>query len=228
MARIRTAAASAAFVVCVSGCGSAGFQIREAVGLDKNPPDAFVVSPTRALEIPRDLTALPPPSPGAASPLEPDPRALALSALSGQPAGAATAIRSTPNLTQSPIYNSGGPAAPVYGAPVSGAAPVYGAAPLAAASAPSGAESALLSAAGAQNLPPDLRAAIDAEAAAQPEYLLDRWFPALQRLRGEAAGERIEPLAEMRRLGQDAPAQATPADGRVVSPLLIPPSATAP
>lgn len=226
MVKIRTTAALTAIVVCASGCGSAGFQIREAVGLDKNPPDAFVVMPTRALEIPRDLTALPPPAPGAASPLEADPRALAISALGGQPAGAAATGFAGPNLTQSPIYNPGGGQSPVYFA-----APPVGQAGLALvpASAPSGAEAALLSATGAPaTASTDLRTTLDAEAASQPRYLLDSWIPALQRLRAESAGERIEPLAEMRRLGQDAPPDQALSDQRYTSPLLIPPSATAP
>lgn len=191
MANYGTIAALTAVVLCLSGCG-AGFQIREAVGLDKNPPDAFVVMPTRPLEIPQDLSTLPPPSPGSVSPLEVDPQTLARQALGGGPVPLSAA-----------------------------AAPAYGFAPV---GAPSGSEQALLSAAGAGQAQPELRAQLQTEAAAQPRYLLDAWFPSLARLRGEAAGDVVEPLAEMRRLGQDAPEAgvrtetATPA-------LLIPPSA---
>ncbi len=221
MARIRTLTALAAIAFCASGCGSAGFQIREAIGVDKNPPDAFVILPTRELEIPQNLTALPPPSPGAASPLEIDPRAMALSALGGQPAAGRPVAQNTVVLGQPPA-NARFVAAP---APAVGA--LYAPAPSGYAPAPSGAESALLAAAGAQAVPADLRSVVASEAAAQPSYLLDRWFPGLARLRGEAAGEIVEPLTEMRRLGQDAPEAGAPLEGRVVSPLLIPPSASA-
>ncbi len=228
MAKIRTASALMAIAVCASGCGGAGFQIREALGVDKNPPDAFVVMPTRALEIPQDLAALPPPAPGAVSPLEADPRAMALSALGGQPVGAQPIAPNTVVLGQAPLgAGSLGFSAP--GSPAAGfAAPGFAAsAPLAYAPAPSGAESALLSAAGAPAASGEVRALVAAEAAEQPEYLLDRWFPGLKRLRGESSGELVEPLAEMRRLGQDAPEAAPLSDVRAIPPLLLPPSASA-
>ncbi len=218
MARTRTASALMAIAVCASGCGSAGFEIRQALGVDKNPPDAFVVMPTRDLEIPRNLTALPPPSPGAASPLEADPRAMALSALGGQAAPGRASPQNTVIMGQQPLgaTYSGTPAA------------LQAAAPLAYASAPSGAEAALLGAAGAPAVSGEARTLVASESAEQPKYLLDSWFPGLKRLRGESSGEVVEPLAELRRLGQDAPEAGAVSSARAVPALLIPPSSAAP
>ena len=235
MARIHTAAALLSFVAFCSGCGTAGFQIRQAVGLDKNPPDAFVIMPTRDLEMPRDFSVLPPPAPGAASPLEADPRALAISALGGAPAqapGAPVGLRAAAPVASSvasgPIYNG-----PIYNpAPISPPSPAgfaagSAAAPLYAAG-PSSAEAALLSAAGAAApAPADLRASLAAESTGDSGYLLDRWMPGLQRLRGVQSGAIVDPLVEMRRLGQAAPEAETQAATAAVSPLLIPPSAAA-
>ena len=253
MARIHTAAALLSFVAFCSGCGTAGFQIRQAVGLDKNPPDAFVIMPTRDLEMPRDFSVLPPPAPGAASPLEADPRALAISALGGAPAqapGAPVGLRAAPAaaVASGPIYNgpiytpapsgaaSGLGGASLGAAPISRSAPtgaagfaasLPSAAPLYAAG-PSSAEAALLSAAGAAApAPADLRASLAAESTGDSGYLLDRWMPGLQRLRGVQSGAIVDPLVEMRRLGQAAPEAETQAATAAVSPLLIPPSAAA-
>ncbi|MXU64547.1 DUF3035 domain-containing protein [Oceanomicrobium pacificus] len=55
-------------------------------GAEDNSPDEFLVMPQKPLEIPADLTRLPPPRPGAQNRADIDPIALAQSALSGAPA----------------------------------------------------------------------------------------------------------------------------------------------
>ena len=49
-------------------------------------PDEFGVLPNRPIEIPQDLSALPPPTPGARNRVDPQPQADAVAALGGQPA----------------------------------------------------------------------------------------------------------------------------------------------
>jgi len=48
-------------------------------------PDEFAVLPNRPLEVPEDLRALPPPTPGADNRVDPRPQADAVAALGGQP-----------------------------------------------------------------------------------------------------------------------------------------------
>ncbi len=58
-------------------------------------PDEFLVLPTKPLEIPTNLAALPPPTPGAANRVDPQPEAEAVAALTGRPAAAGTASAGT-------------------------------------------------------------------------------------------------------------------------------------
>lgn len=51
-------------------------------------PDEFAIVPTRPLEMPGSFAELPPPTPGAASRADPQPRAAAVAALGGRPAAA--------------------------------------------------------------------------------------------------------------------------------------------
>ena len=53
-------------------------------------PDEFSVLPSRPLEMPSDLTALPPPNPGGPNRTDPDPEAEAIAALGGDVTRAAT------------------------------------------------------------------------------------------------------------------------------------------
>lgn len=104
-ARLRSLAPAAllAAATAVAGCstegGAAGF-LRSA-GVGTQTPDEFMVLPTRPLEVPPDLAALPPPTPGAPNRVEVQPRAEAVAALTGrtQPAevsGAALVARAGP------------------------------------------------------------------------------------------------------------------------------------
>lgn len=87
--RLGTAAVLAA-ALAAAGCGGGG--IGDTLGLTYESPNAFNVAPRAPLRLPSDLTALPPPQPGAPSPLDPRPVQEARAALAGagapQPSGA--------------------------------------------------------------------------------------------------------------------------------------------
>lgn len=86
----------------VAGCGGnrgpAGFLRSAGVG---GTPDEFMVLPTKPLEMPENMAALPPPTPGAANRVDYHPREVAIAGLTGRPAlattnGAALVARSGP------------------------------------------------------------------------------------------------------------------------------------
>ncbi len=87
-ARLRRLAPAAllAAVTAVAGCGNeggaAGF-LRSA-GVGNQTPDEFMVLPTRPLEVPPDMRALPPPTPGAPNRVDIQPRMEAVAALTGR------------------------------------------------------------------------------------------------------------------------------------------------
>ncbi len=64
-----------------AGCSSGRAGLGNALGLTRGSPDPFNVYPREPLVLPSDLTALPEPQPGAPSPREPKPQAIAQSAL---------------------------------------------------------------------------------------------------------------------------------------------------
>lgn len=91
----RAIGAAALFVAtgALAGCqggGLAGALRSAGVG---SAPDEFLVLPTKPLEMPENLAALPPPTPGAPSRVDPQPEADAVAALTGRPSapGAASA-----------------------------------------------------------------------------------------------------------------------------------------
>jgi hypothetical protein len=91
--RALAAAALAAAAGLLAGCGETTLAstLRNAgVG---GAPDEFLVLPTEPLEIPADLRALPPPTPGAVNRVDRRPEVDAVAALTGRPVspGAATA-----------------------------------------------------------------------------------------------------------------------------------------
>lgn len=65
------------------------FNIRSA----DRTPDEFAILPTRPLQTPEDLAALPPPTPGGANRTDPQPEAQAIAALGGDVARGAAADR---------------------------------------------------------------------------------------------------------------------------------------
>lgn len=87
MARI---GAAAALALGLAACGGSK-SMRESMGIAAPPPDEFMVVSRAPLELPPDLSALPPPQPGAPSRVEPDPRAQAQTALMGGEVAVATA-----------------------------------------------------------------------------------------------------------------------------------------
>lgn len=78
--RLLRIGATAAAVALVAGCGGSE-GVRSSLGITLESPDAFNVYPRRPLQMPTDLTQLPPPNPGAPSPRDPSPRAEAQAAL---------------------------------------------------------------------------------------------------------------------------------------------------
>lgn len=79
-------AAAAGLALClVAACGGGEPQLMNLRSGDG--PDEFGIVPPRALELPPDLSALPPPTPGGANRTDPDPRAEAIAALGGKPDG---------------------------------------------------------------------------------------------------------------------------------------------
>ncbi len=85
--RARHAIAGAALILAASAL--AGCQGGLAGGLRKagvvSKPDEFMVLPTRPLEMPQDLAALPPPTPGAPNRVDYHPRTDAIVGLTGRP-----------------------------------------------------------------------------------------------------------------------------------------------
>ena len=74
---------AAAALVAVAGCaGDAGlYSLRS----DSSGPDEFAILPTKPLEMPEDMAALPLPTPGAPNRADPTPEADAIAALGGNP-----------------------------------------------------------------------------------------------------------------------------------------------
>jgi hypothetical protein len=84
------AAALALAALALAGCGEGGLASGlRSVGVGTSSPDEFLVLPTRPLELPPDLNALPPPTPGRTNRVDYVPRTEAITALSGSPAAAA-------------------------------------------------------------------------------------------------------------------------------------------
>lgn len=89
--RAKGAAALALAAGLLAGCGGNGLAggLRAAgVG---DSPDEFLVLPTRPLEMPENLSALPPPAPGAPNRVDVRPEVEAVAALTGRPAAAGVA-----------------------------------------------------------------------------------------------------------------------------------------
>lgn len=89
IAGIGRAATVAAAVVAVLGlAGCSGNRVPNLMNLrsDTRGPDEFGIIPTKPLQMPDDLTALPEPTPGGASLTDPTPNADAIAALGGNPA----------------------------------------------------------------------------------------------------------------------------------------------
>lgn len=79
-------------LTALAACGGGGLRSLEAGG---EGPDEFAVSPAEPLEMPRDLSTLPAPTPSGHNRADPDPQAEAIVALGGTPA--ATAVAGVPS-----------------------------------------------------------------------------------------------------------------------------------
>lgn len=84
----RTLAAATLFVaaIALAGCqgrGAAGALRSAGVG---GTPDEFMILPTKPLEMPENLVALPPPTPGAVNRVDYQPHQQAVAGLTGRPA----------------------------------------------------------------------------------------------------------------------------------------------
>ena len=87
--RVCRIALGACVVLAVAGCGGRS-ALRSTFGVTLEQPDAFNVLPRKPLRIPPNFNDLPPPNPGAPSPLDPTPVAEAKQTLHsvGESAGA--------------------------------------------------------------------------------------------------------------------------------------------
>jgi hypothetical protein len=74
---------AAAALLAVAGC--AGEPRLYNLRSDSGGPDEFAILPTKPLEMPQDMAALPPPTPGATNLADPTPRGDAIAALGGNP-----------------------------------------------------------------------------------------------------------------------------------------------
>ncbi|MGY6634627.1 MAG: DUF3035 domain-containing protein [Alkalilacustris sp.] len=83
--------AALAVVVSLAACSDRGDSRLMNLQRATQGPDAFMLVPTRPLEMPASLDALPTPTRGAANRADPNPRADAIAALGGRPGAAAPA-----------------------------------------------------------------------------------------------------------------------------------------
>ncbi len=84
--------ATLAFAGLVAACGGGDPDLRT-LSNDGDGPDEFSIVPNRPLEQPRDLAALPAPTPGGANRSDQDPLADATRALGGTPGGATAPVQ---------------------------------------------------------------------------------------------------------------------------------------
>jgi len=75
-----------ALLLGLSACGEPDDPILMNVSSNNGTPDEFAILPSRPLEIPTDLAALPEPTPGQSNRTDPTPQADAIAALGGNPA----------------------------------------------------------------------------------------------------------------------------------------------
>lgn len=82
--RMTRASVTLALVLIVSACGGRDSRIMH-IERGQVTPDEFAILPSKPIEIPGDLGALPPPTPGAANRTDATPREDAVIALGGNP-----------------------------------------------------------------------------------------------------------------------------------------------
>jgi hypothetical protein len=79
-------AVAMAVVLVLGACGGPDQPNLMNIRQTTEGPDEFGILPPKALELPEDLAALPPPTPGGANRTDPNPTADAIAALGGNPA----------------------------------------------------------------------------------------------------------------------------------------------
>lgn len=84
---------SAALILCLAGLNACS-RVKEELGLTRHTPDEFMVMKRAPLEIPVDLSALPPPTPGLQRPQETNAVTQAKVAVLGDPRGDVLASQS--------------------------------------------------------------------------------------------------------------------------------------
>ena len=77
------ATASVILTLALSACSQGDPQLMNLERSQGTGPDEFSILPTRPLEMPEDLSALPPPTPGGSNRTDPQPEADAIAALGG-------------------------------------------------------------------------------------------------------------------------------------------------
>jgi len=82
MIRLRTVFGIGIALLTLAGCSSDAPRLMN-LRAQADGPDEFAIVPTRPLEMPDDMSALPPPAPGGANLADPDPGADAIAALGG-------------------------------------------------------------------------------------------------------------------------------------------------
>jgi len=101
--RARAGAALILVAALIAGCGEGGVAgILRSSGVGSTP-DEFLVLPTKPLEMPADMAALPSPTPGARNRVDFQPEVEAVAALTGRPAAAGTASAATLVARSGPV-----------------------------------------------------------------------------------------------------------------------------
>ncbi|WP_425093190.1 DUF3035 domain-containing protein [Tropicimonas sp. S265A] len=85
--RFARIAVAVAALTGMAACGGGGNEAPNLMNIrsSTNTPDEFGIMPTKPIEMPADMSQLPPPTPGASNRTDIDPRADAIVALGGRP-----------------------------------------------------------------------------------------------------------------------------------------------
>lgn len=186
--------AAIALLVGLGGCG----ETRQALGLDKDPPDEFQVVSRAPLSMPPDFY-LRPPEPGAPRPQEGTPRTQAETVIFGE---TAARTESAPQAPASGGLQLGGALGGMLGGDPSSSS--LSSSEPAAGGGPSAGELALLQEAGATNADSSIRAVIDKETADMVAQDSDFMEGLVFWRESQPFGTVVDPAAEQQRLQENA------------------------